>query len=110
MKQLYIDDLRHPKTNKNWIVLRNYENTIQWLKSHGCPHYISFDHDLGMKGSLEAKSGYDIAKWIVNQDIELNGEFIPKEFEFNVHSANPVGAKNISSLLNNYLKQKYNKI
>ena len=27
----------------------------------------------------------------------------PKDFKFNVHSANPIGKKNIETIINNYL-------
>lgn len=66
------------------------------------PKYITFDHDLGDAG---IETGYDLAKWIVAG--ELDGKIkIPKNFSFNVHSANPVGAKNIQSLLDSYLKHR----
>ena len=41
------------------------------------------------------------AKWIVDQDLTYN--IIPADFEFNVHSANPVGTANIINLLDSYL-------
>lgn len=50
---------------------------------------IDFDHDLGI-----GKTGYDLAKYIVENNIHL-------EF-FRVHSMNPVGARNISELLEHY--------
>ncbi len=97
---LYIDDLRDPKTNRNWIIVRNFEEAVEFMQKNGCPNYISFDHDLGDIGT---KTGKDVANWIVERDQEFEGEFIPEDFEFNVHSANPVGAKNIEGLLTQYL-------
>lgn len=70
------------------------------MKQNGCPDYISFDHDLGDIGT---KTGKDVANWIVERDQELEGKFIPENFEFNVHSANPVGTENIEGLLKQYL-------
>jgi len=53
-------------------------------------------------GNVRA-SGYDIAKWLVEMDIA--GKYlIPEDFEFNVHSANPIGKENIETYLNNYLE------
>jgi len=53
---------------------------------------ISLDHDLGPP---EAGTGYDVAKWIEEQAY-LGA--IPK-LVWSVHSANPVGAKNIRNAL-----------
>jgi hypothetical protein len=46
-------------------------------------------------------SGYDFAKWLIEQD--MNNQTMPKDFNFSVHSKNPVGAENIRSILTNYL-------
>jgi hypothetical protein len=97
--RLYIDDIRTPK-NDRWKVVRSYTDALIYMSKVGCPNYISFDHDLG-----EGKTGYDITKWMVENDIEYPG-WIPEEFHFNVHSANPVGKKNIESLLTNYLRHR----
>ena len=103
-KTLYIDDIRQPKTNFTKIV-RTCEEGQLYIKEHGMPDFISFDHDLGMVNGEERKSGYDFAKWIVDSD--LDGDIdIPNDFNFNVHSANPVGAEKIKSILNGYLKFK----
>lgn len=50
---------------QSWIVARSYDEAIECLTSLGCPSAVSFDHDLGEKGS-----GYDVAKWLVNQVID----------------------------------------
>lgn len=60
------------------------------------PNAICLDHDLG-----EEKSGYDIAKYIVNRCID-EGKELPL---FASQSANPVGRENIMRLLSNYQKQ-----
>lgn len=52
---------------------------------------IDFDHDLG---GWSDGTGYDIAKYIVENQIQLHC--------FSVHSANPVGAFNITQLLQHY--------
>lgn len=97
---LFLDDERIPKTKKDWIIARSYLEAINLIKSKGCPELISFDHDLGEN----VQTGYDLAKWIVEQDLEFN--ILPHNFNFFVHSANPVGRDNILSLLNGYLKFK----
>lgn len=96
--RLYIDDKRYPQTNHKWNIVRNYDEAIEFMNENGCPEYVTFDHDLG-----DSKSGYDIAKWMVEKDLDSHGKFIPENFVFNVHSANPVGRDNIVSLLGNYI-------
>ena len=99
---LYLDDIRTPETTFDRIV-RSYEEAISCIKEYGMPKYISFDHDLGSdETSNELKNGYDFTKWLVESSLDGILEF-PLDFEFNVHSANPIGRNNIQSLLNNYL-------
>lgn len=107
---MYLDDIRIPKTKFN-VIIRSYEEAVDYISQHGIPTYISFDHDLGINSDNSlTKSGYDLAKWIVESVMENSLSF-PKNFDFNVHSANPIGKHNIESLLNNYLlfKVKYDK-
>lgn len=77
------------------------EGAIDWIERNGCPNFISFDNDL--KRDLEGK---DLAKWLVNKDLDENGAFIPEDFEFFVHSQNIEAKKSIYSLLNEYLSFK----
>lgn len=89
---IYLDDIRQPKTQRDWVVLRSFDEFVQYITEHGPPEYISFDHDLGE----DVPSGMDCAKWLVNNGI------VPKGY--NVHSANPVGAANIDGLMRQWLK------
>jgi len=99
MNKLFIDDIREPVDN-TFDIVRSYDDAIAYMQSFGCPREISFDHDLG---EAIAKTGFDVAKWMVDRDLDTNGKFIPAGFEYYVHSANPVGAANIKGLLDNYL-------
>ena len=101
--RLYLDDIRTPK-DKSFVIARSYEEAVAFVKEHGVPNYISFDHDLGVdENNSELPSGYDFAKWLVEMD--MDGIYlIPVVFEFNVHSANPVGKANIEAYLKNYLE------
>lgn len=94
--KLFIDDLRelnyvYPKENKrNWIIARNYTEAINALNKYNIT-FISFDHDLGI-----GKTGYDVAKYI--EEKVYNKEMkIP---DYKIHSANPVGRKNIERAMN----------
>jgi hypothetical protein len=99
---MYIDDERTPKTtDREWVIVRSVDEAIRMILDRGFPSYISFDHDLGER----VRTGHDFAKWIVESD--LSGLIqIPNDFKYNVHSANPVGAKNIIGTLDGYLEFK----
>ena len=101
MTSMYLDDERHPKTERDWFIVRTYNEALQYIVSHDCPSYISFDHDLGTE-----KTGYDFAKALVEFDLDSNMSYIPEDFEFNVHSANPVGRDNIRMYLTTYLEMR----
>ena len=96
--KLWIDDFRNPPDD-SWVVVRTVKDAIKFMQEYGCPEIISFDHDLG-----ENDRGIDIVKWMVEKDIEMEGKFIPDNFKFYVHSANPIGKRNIEEILNRYLK------
>lgn len=105
---------------ENWFdfwtihIVRNIEQFKKILDKYIiAPVFISFDHDLWIKDNWKLEEdGYDIAKMIVNIDID-KGNFpkfnLNEDFIFNVHSMNPIWAENIKWYLNNYLKFKFNK-
>ena len=106
--KMFLDDIRVPKNDYD-VIVRSFEEAINFVNQNGIPTFISFDHDLGCDeiGNI-LKSGYDFAKWLVDMDIENIHKF-PDNFTFDIHSANPIGKNNIKSILNNYLlfKVKY---
>jgi hypothetical protein len=96
---LFIDDERFPPNDgREWVIARNYEEAIKIL-SETVPVYISFDHDLG-----EEKTGYDVAKWITFKDVDEKFQYLPDDFDFYVHSQNPIGRENITCTFETYLK------
>ena len=84
---LYLDDIREPKYH-NMCVVRNYEDCINVIANNHID-FLSLDHDLG-----EEKTGYDVAKYLVQEGIEIE--------HINIHSANPVGRDNITQLIQRY--------
>lgn len=93
---IFVDDVRNPidiyATTKpeEYIIARTYNEAITLLNTYKKEEiYISLDHDLG-----EEKTGYDIAKYIVEHQFP--------QLYFFVHSANPVGRDNINQLLLHY--------
>lgn len=98
---LFLDDYREPPDSGiNWTIARTGEEAVAMIQAQGCPQFVSFDHDLG-----EGMTGYDFAKWIINEAVEERVS-IPEDFKFRVHSANPVGARNIQQLLDHYLQHR----
>jgi hypothetical protein len=112
---LFLDDIRYPIEayhytkqdiflRNDWHIVRNFEQFVNRILKKGLPEMISFDHDLADEHYVKAanesveKTGYDCAKWLVEYCMENYLE-LPK---FYCHSMNPVGKKNIESLLTNF--------
>jgi hypothetical protein len=103
---LYLDDVRFPYmtyTNLDakigipspeWTLVRTVESAKELL-SFGLVRVISFDHDLGM-----GDTGYDLIKWIHKNNHWHNIE------QIYVHSANPIGARNIKQFADRYFHKK----
>jgi len=121
---LYLDDVRTPDTQlpgyEPWVIVRNYEEFVSYIKKNGIPDLISFDHDLADEhmedyfsqkktfgfqnpdySSYSEYTGFHCAKWLVNHLIN-NPELELKECYS--HSYNPVGRQNIISYINSYKK------
>ena len=96
---LFIDDERFPVDETN-VIARSVEQAIALMDTNGCPHTIHFDHDLGD----DVPTGMDLAKYIVEKDLDMNHQFIPQGFQFFIHSQNPQGERNIRGLLEPFLK------
>ena len=100
MYKMFLDDERFAEDyydDGEFYTTRSVEDAIEVIEEISCPSFISFDHDLGL-----GKTGMDFAKWLIEMDLDSPG-FIPDNFTFNVHSANPVGRINIMSIMDNYL-------
>lgn len=94
---VWIDDMRKSFHKDNLVYFTNAGDAIKWLLSDDefrkdtDSFNIYLDHDLG---SANRKSGYDVAKIIVEYGLPLN--------RFHILSMNPVGANNIRQLLIHY--------
>jgi len=118
--KVYLDDIRTP-SGEDWIIVRNYNDFMSKIKEIGISNIslISLDHDLADEhyrismynpdehysnyyndGTFKEKTGYDCAKFLV--DFCLNNNL--KLPQINVHSMNPIGSKNIITLINNFYK------
>lgn len=94
-------EMQNKYHNEEWTICRSHMQVISAIYENGMPTFISFDHDLGENES----TGHAIAKWIVHLDMESSVK-IPDNFDFYVHSMNPIGKANIEGLLNGYLEHR----
>ncbi|AFC21569.1 nudix hydrolase [Cronobacter phage vB_CsaM_GAP32] len=102
--KMFLDDLRDVNQyypNEEFVVCRTYQEAVEYVKQHGIPAFVSFDHDLGDTENENEETGYTFAKFLV--DYMMDNQ-IATEFEYHVHSANPVGAMNIIAYLDNAFK------
>jgi hypothetical protein len=90
--KLYLDDERSPSKSKGWVIVRNVDHAKAMIRSQGLPFEMSLDHDLGEN----VPTGYDFVKWLASQDYDI------RNVKINVHSANPVGSRNIIGFVNNW--------
>lgn len=94
--------------NEDWVVARSYGDAMVEIINRGFPKFVSFDHDLGH----DKYTGYELAKQLVENDVisgnkeSRQGYVFTSDFDYYVHSKNPVGKQNIQGLLDNYLKHK----
>ena len=101
---LFLDDIRFPEDVtlagpvSKVIICRTYADAVWAVKTYGMPDYISFDHDLGTE-----ETGYTFAKWLGDYLMD-NDQKLDSWFAYQVHSANPVGAKNIDEYMKNLIK------
>lgn len=136
MYNLFLDDIRIPKDCSNymptghrsvylmadWVIVRDYDDFCNYIRKHGLPDLVSFDHDLSdehyedllkndnwnkldsdIKLEYETyreKTGFECAKWLTEYCLN---EKLPLP-QYIVHSRNPVGKANILGLLGNFKK------
>ena len=117
---LFLDDVRTPESahlytyndifiHWDWVVVKNYDEFVEYIEANGLPKFVSFDHDLAdihydpatQRESFEyhETTGVDCAKWLIQYCID-NGLNFPLWY---VHSANPIGMNNIEVCINTFL-------
>ena len=134
MYNLFLDDIRMPHEayeytkqkmflDKQWVIVRNYDEFVDHITEHGMPVLISFDHDLAdehytpeeywhdyelSKKYQDAQNyvehtGLSCAKWL----IEFCLDTCDRLPEYYSHSQNTVGKDNILRILDNYARSQY---
>lgn len=96
--RLFLDDERFPVREDEWFIAQDVNEAVQQIILMGLPVYISFDHDLG-----DGADGADFANWLINFMIDEGLKF-PTNFDYFVHSQNPVGAANIRAKMDAAIK------
>ena len=100
---LFLDDERFPpEDGRNWKIARNQKEVAKLIDLHGMPIYVSFDHDLG--DCADNGNGYKVAQYLC--DLDMDGTTFPSDFDFYVHSQNPVGRENIIGYMRNYMNHR----
>lgn len=100
--KLFIDDERFP-ANDGWTIARSSQEAIAMIIEYGMPYFISFDHDLGGEDTA-----IRVIRWIIDSFLDGNLEIHP-DFDFYVHSQNPIGAENIRKLMTGFLNSEVHK-
>ena len=126
--KLFLDDIRVPK-DVTWVdiglgpfvIVRNYNEFVNYITKNGLPSFISYDHDLAEihyrqsmynpdkhynqyydNGTFDKeKTGLHCARWLVEYCIDHKLK-LP---DYTVHSFNPIGKENIISYLESAKKQ-----
>lgn len=133
MIKLFLDDVRNPPDD-TWVVVRSYDEFVNYIEKEGVPDFISFDHDLGLKGiSLEPCPNCGGTNWddslmlcrdclkvrhLAERAVKgltgfdcakylVDNDLLPPQ-GWASHSHNPEGRKNILNLLYVYREFKDN--
>jgi hypothetical protein len=100
---IFLDDERIPINYLDFVVVRNYSEFVDTvLYAAEDINYISFDHDLGE----DSLTGYDCAKYLVDLDQDRGG-IVNIDFQWYIHSQNPIGGANIHNYLMAYMRWKF---
>lgn len=97
--EMFLDDERFPCVNVDTFIVRSTKEAIALCKAMNClPNRIAFDHDLGGEDT-----SIKFIYWLCNQVLDKTYTLSPN-FNYTVHSQNPVGEKNIRGVLDNFIK------
>lgn len=96
--KLFIDDERFPVDETGWHIARDFDDACFLVIKKGIPSYISFDHDLG-----QGPTGAAFAEWLINYMLDNDLRF-PIDFDYFVHSQNPIGSDNIRGKMDSAIR------
>jgi len=95
---VFFEDMR--PLPKKFVLCRSTAEAQQAIRERGLPSFMSLDHDLGGDDTTMV-----FLRWLVDYAEETfpNGFKVPT---FYVHSANPVGAANITSFMKSWVRSR----
>ena len=96
---LFLDDERQttyvdPNGERMWFVARSTEEAKDLVIDLGFPWFMSLDHDLGPDDTT-----MKFLNWLV---WEYGGNAITHVPDYQIHSANPIGSRNIESFMESW--------
>lgn len=99
--KLFLDDERNPSVvysgvdAEGWVVVKSSAEAIQYVKDNGMPFFMSLDHDLGGEDTTTK-----FLLWLIQEHLDgrIKG-IIP---DYKIHSANPVGSKNLEAKMQSW--------
>lgn len=97
--KLWVDDVRPAPAGFTHIA-SNFHSAIYLLEMYEFD-VVSLDHDIGSFYGYKEMTGYDILLWLV--DRKQKGLHVPADIR--VHSANPVGVRNMEETIKRYLME-----
>ncbi len=104
MKKLYIDDLRRPP-DLSWDLVKTNSEAMTYIMENGCPDVISFDYCLSGGQTIRP-----FVLWLIDEDKQQKGAFIPSAFRFEVHSSSVIGENWIKKTLSQYLSNRFKRL
>lgn len=94
--KLWVDDVRDAP-DSSWVEVRKVEQAIRFIHQFS-PTTISLDHDIENRPSDET---FKPIAYFIGEKYNSD-TFWADELEVLIHSDNPVGAKEIENILNDY--------
>ena len=121
---LFIDAKDEPRdvlpNAKPWVLIRNYQEFVDYLENNPLPDFISFNHDLAnehtedyLKQVMEQgyqepryqdykeKTGLDCAMYLIEM---IQAKSLTELPSTACHSPNPIGARNIVTCISGFQK------
>lgn len=99
---IFLDDNRFPSEYdpRSYRIIRNYKDFCQLIETLGVPNFISFDHDIGdFDENGNERNGKTCAQYLT--DYMMNKKIYQK-INYQVHSQNPEGEKNIKGWIDDW--------
>lgn len=101
--EMFIDDERFPgkDVSESVVIVRSSQEAIDFCTAvKSLPNNIMFDHDLGGDDT-----SIRFIRWMIDELYRDEPKYkLRTDFKFSVHSQNPVGAKNIKSLMDQLIQ------